>query len=273
MIESQTIESTCPAGLPEMLRTWTSPAPPWAHLVLAHGLGEHSGRYEHVGSAFAEAGIGVRSFDLLGHGRSGGASADIDDFSLIHDQIEGHVRSLRKTGLPVALYGHSLGGLLSLEYALGDREPVDALVLSAPGLTGGKAWQRALAGVLGKVIPRVKIGNAFDGGLLSRDPAVGEAYFADPLVTTKTSIGMGRELFAAGDRCRSSLDRLSCPTLVIHGGADRLVPPDASLPLTALPNVERRLYPKLRHELHNEPEGPEVIAEVIGWLRTTLTGG
>lgn len=271
MIASETIESTCPAGLPEMLRTWTPAAPPWAHVVLVHGLGEHSGRYEHVGSAFAEAGIAVRSFDLLGHGRSGGRTADIDDFSIIHDQIGAHVRSLRKTGVPVALYGHSLGGVLSLEYALGEREPVDALVLSAPGLSGGKAWQRVVAGLLGAVVPRVKVTNAFDGGLLSRDPAVGEAYFADPLVTTKTSLGMGKELFDAGDRCRSSLDRLAVPTLVLHGGSDRLVPPEASLPLVESPHVERRLYPKLRHELHNEPEGPEVIAAAIDWLRTVLT--
>ncbi len=99
---------------------------------------------------------------------------------------------------------------------------------------------------------------------------MGEEYFADPLVQTKAKAKLGAEVFAAMERTAARLDRLRVPTLVIHGGVDTLVPPQASLPLAELPGVERRLYPRLRHEAFNEPEGPAVIDEVSDWLRGTL---
>ena len=64
---------------------------------------------------------------------------------------------------------------------------------------------------------------------------------------------------------------LTLPTLVLHGEDDGLVPPAASEILASLPNVQRRTYPGLRHELHNEPEGPQILDEVIGWIRDRAT--
>jgi alpha-beta hydrolase superfamily lysophospholipase len=129
---------------------------------------------------------------------------------------------------------------------------------------------RALAPVMAAIAPKLEFPNGLDGSQLSRDPAVGEAYFADPLTYPKTTTRYGAEMFAAMERVRGSLDRLSIPTLVIHGAADPIVPPQASAALGELEGVERRLYPALRHEMFNEPEGPEVVADVIGWIDTRL---
>lgn len=260
-------------GHTELVREWETGTEPWATIVVVHGLGEHSGRYERTGGLLAESGLRVRAFDLIGFGSSGGRRADIEDWSLWLDQLEAHVAAASEGDLPVALLGHSLGGLIVVDYLLSERHHPHAAVLSAPALEGGRAWQRVLAPLLGAVLPRLPVPNRIRGDQLSRDPEVGRAYFSDPLVTTKSTARLGAQIFATMDRVRRHLDRLAVPTLVLHGGADTLVPARASVPLAGLPSVERLLYPKLRHELFNEPEGPRVIAEMVDWLKGRLTGG
>jgi alpha-beta hydrolase superfamily lysophospholipase len=112
--------------------------------------------------------------------------------------------------------------------------------------------------------------NNLDGSLLSRDPEVAELYFADPLVITSTTARLGNYMFKAQKAALETLDRLRVPTLVVQGGADRVVSPASTAVLGDLPSVERRLYPKLRHEIFNEPEGPDLVEEVAEWLRGQL---
>lgn len=272
VIESSAVAEQTPDGVHELVRRWTPQAPPWATVVIVHGIGEHSGRYEQVGSLLAVAGLSVVAFDLVGFGASGGSRGDIHDWVSYLDQVERHVQRALTTNQPVALFGHSMGGLIATEYALAERPPPTLLVLSAPALRGGRAWQRAAAPVLGRMVPRLSIPNAITGDQLSRDPAVGEAYFSDPLVFTKSSTRLGAQLFAAMERTRRVLTSLQVPTLVMHGGLDSLVSPTASLPFEAIGVAERRLYPALRHELFNEPEGPALVAEVIEWIKSRLGG-
>lgn len=271
MIESVARPSTTRHGMGELVRTWQPAGTPWASVLIVHGLGEHSGRYDRTGSLLAETGLHVRSFDLIGFGASAGRRAHTEDWSLLLDQIEDHLAELGRMDLPRVLLGHSMGGLLALEYALAERPVPDLLVLSAPALAGGKPWQRAVAPVLAAIFPELAMPNQITGEQLSRDPTVGEAYFADPLVLTKTTIGMGAELFAAVDRVRSNLASLDIPTLVLHGGRDTVVPPTSTAALGELPVVDRRLQLSLRHELFNEPEGPELVTEVVEWVRSRLT--
>jgi alpha-beta hydrolase superfamily lysophospholipase len=112
--------------------------------------------------------------------------------------------------------------------------------------------------------------NPISGDQLARDPAVAVAYFDDPMVQPRSTARLGAQLFAAMKRARSELARLNVPTLVIHGGADTLVPTAVSEPLAGIPGVERRVLPDLRHETLNEPEGPEVVAQIVAWLRANL---
>lgn len=256
-------------------RRWAAEGPAWASILLVHGIAEHSGRYERFGRQLAAAGLDVHAYDQRGFGASGGRRAYVERWSQNHADLEDRLRAVRAeaAGRPVALFGHSLGGLLALGYVLADRaRPLpDALVLSAPALDSTvPGWKRALVRVLGRIAPTATIRNAFDGGLLSRDPAVGEDYLADPLNTHVTTTRFGAEALAEQARARGALARLSVPTLVYHGEGDRLVPPSSGRRLGNLPGVARSTYPNLRHESHNEPEGPAVIADVIDWLRTTL---
>ncbi|MEX1038302.1 MAG: lysophospholipase [Acidimicrobiia bacterium] len=255
----------------QVIRSWKPGADPVAAVLLVHGIAEYSGRYEQVGEFLAEAGFEVQCPDLFGFGESGGRRADIENWSDYFDQIQSHIDTMKADAqTPVVLLGHSMGGLIALGYLLSERPQPVLAILSAPAIAAGAAWQRMLAGPLARLVPTLAVPNNLDGDRLSRDPEVAELYFADPLVSTSTTTRLGNEMFKAQDGVSQALENLSVPTLVIHGGSDRIVPPASSVPLGELPGVERRLYPKLRHEMFNEPEGPEVLAEIVAWLQDRL---
>ncbi len=256
-------------GTPLLVRSWPVRGDPWAVVLLVHGLSEHSGRYEHVGSWLADAGLEVHAYDHRGFGGSGGRRGHVDRWSQLLSDLEERVVSVRRPGLPLVLYGHSMGGLICVEYAASERPQPDLLVLSSPGLRSGHPrYLRWLAGLLGRVAPQFTPPlPRGDFSVLSRDAAVGAAFAADPMAVHAQTARFGLEAFSAQRRVAGLLQRIRVPTLVIHGESDRLVPPAASAPLAALPNVRRRLYPGLRHELHNEPEGQQIVADVVAWLR------
>jgi len=254
----------------ELVREWVPEGAPRAVVVLVHGVAEHSGRYERTGGLLAAAGFHVRAFDVIGHGASGGDRVDVDDWVRFHNQVESHVIWAREQGVPVILIGQSMGGLLALGYILDGRKEPDLLVLTAPALGGGAAWQRAIAGPAARIAPKLSLPQNIKGEQLSRDPKVAEAYFADPLVHTGATTRFGKAFFDAMDDVNSKASTLSVPTLVLHGGADSLVPPQSTAFLADLPNYERRLYPTLRHEILNEPEGPEIVNEIIDWINDRI---
>jgi alpha-beta hydrolase superfamily lysophospholipase len=165
-----------------------------------------------------------------------------------------------------------MGGLVVLGYLLTDRPTPDLVVVTAPGLDSTLAgWKKALAPLLGRVLPTLSVPNGIDGRTLSRDPTVWEKVVADPACAKASTARFGAEGLAEQGRVRRDFASLTLPTLVLHGLDDGLVPPRASERLAVLPNVERRTYAGLRHELQNEPEGPQIIAEVIAWLRERAT--
>ena len=134
-----------------VLRTYVWPADsPRAHLLLVHGVAEHAGRYAHVGAQLARAGITTHAFDLRGFGGSGGHRAYVDRWPRFYDDLEDRLTEVRvaAAGLPVVLYGHSMGGLIALGYALAEppRPLPDLLVLSAPAIDATvPEWKRVLA--------------------------------------------------------------------------------------------------------------------------------
>jgi alpha-beta hydrolase superfamily lysophospholipase len=118
--------------------------------------------------------------------------------------------------------------------------------------------------------PTVAIPNTLKAEQLSRDPAVGEAYFSDPLVYRKTTPRLGAALFGAMEELTEGASDLVVPTLVLHGTADTIVPPQSTAILGTVPGVERRLLPGLRHEILNEPEGPELVQDIIDWINARI---
>jgi alpha-beta hydrolase superfamily lysophospholipase len=262
------------------LRTlhWAAAGAPRGHVLLIHGIAEHAGRHAHVASEFARAGFETHAFDLRGFGASGGPRAYVRRWSEYHDDLEDQLTAIRATAgeLPVVLYGHSMGGLIALGYVLADppRPAPDLLVLSAPAIGAIVArWKRDLADVLGRVLPRVEIPNDLPAGGLSRDPQIETAYRSDPLNVHRTTARLGMELFHEQARVQAALARtgaLPTPTYVLHGSDDPIVPLTCSASLERRENVTRRVYPRLRHEMHNEPEAAAVIDDTTGWIEKSL---
>ena len=258
-------------GQIQQRRRWQGTAPQ-AVALLIHGLAEHSGRYDHVGRFLAERGIDVVAIDLRGFGLSGGRRAHVDRFDDFLDDVEDRLGELRTLGLPVVLVGHSMGGLICSGYAVSERPPPDLLVLSGPALAVAvPRWQRWSARVLTRLAPRLRVPNRLKGRDLATDPAVAEAYFADALVCTSSTVRLGAEMFAAMEETRAAVSRLTIPTLVLHGADDRIVQSAASAPLDGLDGVTRIVYPGLRHEIFNEPAHPEILGTLVDWVRTQLS--
>jgi alpha-beta hydrolase superfamily lysophospholipase len=236
-----------------------------------HGIGEHSGRYEHVGEAFAAAGYDTLGFDQRGFGKSGGRRAFVSDFSEFVDDVQDLLEERRELGVPVVFMGHSLGGLVCATYLVSDRPQPDLAVLSAPALSAKiPLWQRVAVPVLSRVVPKLHVKSDFDGSVLSRDLDVQEQYNNDPLRVNGSTAALGRQIIATMKTTSPAIEKITLPVYVLHGDADTLVPPSASAPIGRLPNVTRPLWAGLRHDCMNEPEWPEVVAGMTNWLDAQL---
>ena len=269
-------EGTSPSG--QYWQAWTPPpavdAPVVGVVVLVHGLHEHGGRYRHVAQRLAQAGYASYAVDHPGHGRSPGTRGNITSMAAAVDGVAALVRLAgeRHPDVPLFVYGHSLGGLIALQYLTGDPDGrVRGAVVSAPALDTSAATgaQRVLAPVLSRLLPDLGV-LALDAETISRDPAVVAAYRSDPLNHTgKVRARTGAEMMLATAAMPTRLRALTMPVFVLHGGDDRLMPPAASemVPAhAASADLTRRVYPGLYHEPHNEPEKDQVLDDVVAWL-------
>ena len=123
---------------------------------------------------------------------------------------------------------------------------------------------------MARILPTLALKNSWGPEALSRDPEVGRLAREDPGCPQSGTVRLGAGAFAAQARVNELLPRLHVRTYVFHGSDDTLVPAKASAPFEGMPGVTRRLYPGLRHETMNEPEGPQVVADVIAWLREAV---
>ncbi|WP_330460926.1 lysophospholipase [Streptomyces sp. NBC_00820] len=247
---------------------WPHPAPRLLVLV-AHGYGEHAGRYGELADVLTGHGAAVYAPDHVGHGRSAGERVLIEDFEdVVTDlhRVAGPARAAHP-GLPLVVLGHSMGGLIAARYAQRYGDEVSALILSGPVIGAWKLPGRLLA--LDE-IPDTPISPA----ALSRDPAVGAAYAADPLVWHGP---MKRPTLQAFVRTLETVaeggDIGPLPLLWLHGDDDRLVPlPGSRVGVERLSDgrATERIYAGARHEVFNETNRAEVFADVTRFLDEVL---
>jgi acylglycerol lipase len=261
-------------GTPLLTRTWQTAGEPWGTVLVVHGLGEHSGRHDATGGRFGAAGLVATSFDHRGFGASGGRRAYVAHWNEYLDDVEDRLAASRRAGLPAAIYGHSLGGLVVADYLLADRPLPDVAVLSAPALAGGSTVIRGLARALSHVAPTYAMANPWKPAAIARDPLPAVVADPDPLSVSRTTTRLAGLLFDTMNRVGARLDDgdgFPLPTLVVHGGDDRLVPTASTATLERFATTERRVYPDVRHEPHHDPfDGERIVGEMIAWLRERM---
>ncbi|WP_421842862.1 alpha/beta hydrolase [Mycobacterium sp.] len=258
--------------------TWASDVPAQAVVILAHGLGEHARRYDHVAQRLSEAGLVMYALDHRGHGRSGGKRVrvrDIAEYTGDFDTLVG-IATREHPGLKRIVLGHSMGGGIVFAYGVERPDNYDLMVLSAPAVTTQDLVSPVVAfvaKVLGVVAPGLPV-QQLDTDAISRDPAVVETYNKDPLVYHgRVPTGIGRVLLQVGETMPRRAPALTAPLLVVHGSVDRLIPVDGSRRLiecVGSTDVELKVYPGLYHEVFNEPERNEVLADVVSWITKRL---
>jgi alpha-beta hydrolase superfamily lysophospholipase len=242
------------------VRRWPADDP--ARLVvLVHGYGEHVGRYEHVAQELAARGSAVVGPDHVGHGLSEGEAALVEDFEAVVDDLRAVVHDARDD-LPVVMVGHSMGGLIAIRYAQHHREDLAGLVLSGPAVGLSPVMREWLAA------PELP-SDPIDVTTLSRDPEVGEAYAADPLVYHGGWKRPTLEAFVAADRAIAEGPGFGdLPLLYVHGADDRLVPVALARPVVerlAGPDSEFRVIEGARHEVFNELDQDDTIGLVASF--------
>ncbi len=245
-----------------------------AQVLIVHGLGEHSGRYEHVAQKLNSWGYAVRSFDLWGHGLSDGERGSMRDEHAMLDDLAAVVDHTRKTmppGQPLVLLGHSLGGLLAARFVSLRMRPIDALVLSSPALDPGlNAFQKLLLATLPGIAPNLRVGNGLQVKYLSHDAAVVAAYQADPLVHDRICARLALFIAQAGREVLATAPQWNTPTLLLFAGQDKLVSPQGSrdfLKLAPGAMVQSLCFDAMFHEIFNESDASSVFAALQQWLQ------
>ena len=267
---------TMPDGQRLFLRDWPNRS---AHdaVLIVHGLGEHSGRYEALAKWFLAHGYAVRSYDQRGHGRTPGQRAGLrhgDD--LLKDLAVVYAHYAAEFGKRPLLLGHSMGGAVVLRAVLDGRVEPPGLVLSSPALRTFEApWLRRLAAVLARVLPNLPLRSGLPLDGLSHDAKVLEAYRNDPLCTRWVTPRLADFIFRAGASCITEAWRLRVPTMLLAAGSDRLVDPSGSRDFAsgawATKQLTSRFFDTLFHELFNETETGrhQVLTQLAEWLRRT----
>lgn len=270
-------------------RWWQPAGSPSARVAIVHGLAEHGGRYARLVDALLARGFAVAALDQRGHGRSSGQRGHVASWQDYTDDLHGFLGRVRgpAPALPLFLYGHSMGALVSLDYALraptepgrtNGRHRLAGLILSGVPLQPvgvAKPWLVAIARALSRLLPRAPLSPGIRPEAISRDPDVVRAYAQDPLVHRRATARWGVEALEAIERVRARLPDLRLPLLLIHGGADSLGSPDGSREVferAGSLDKTLRVYDATYHEPHNDLGWQQVVRDVADWIEARLHG-
>ena len=256
-------------GTDLFVQDWTV-EDPIAAVALFHGWGEHAARYAHVAKAFAAHRIALVGADLRGHGRSSGDRGYIDRFSDYYLDATAIFEKAQSVvpGGPTFVFAHSMGGLLAFDWMLSGFERAPAgMVVSSPfmevavpvGLVKEKVGRLA-----SKIAPKLALPTGLQGSDVTRDPELARLYDTDPLNLKKATARWFTECEQAQARVRARIGKLSTPLLLLYGGSDRAVQPDATERLARDLTMSDKTVERLDghyHELVNEP--PEVREPII----------
>jgi len=266
--------TVCGAGNVELFaQCWQPTTSVRALVVVVHGFGEHSDRYSNLVAALTDGGYAVYGFDHRGHGRSPGKRGHTDRFGDFIEDVQQVVQRSRADHphLPLFLFGHSVGGLVVLNYALLHSQGLAGVIASAPLLAKPNISPLVLtiASLLSRFLPTFALDTKLDPATVSRDPVEVKRYVDDAMVHSKTSARAGAEGMAALEWVQAHAGELRAPLLIYHGTGDTLVPIEGSRTFFANAGSADKTFlelPGAFHESHNDLGREALFQEIVTWM-------
>ena len=279
-VPASLIEVRLDRGLRLPGRVWCAERPR-ALVAVVHGLGEHCARYAALAADLVQARCSVAALDLPGHGEAPGPRGDAPSWTQLREQVvPAMLTALRglpgqPMDLPHVLLGHSLGGVLALDYAITHPRAIVAAVATSPALRTGLPpwWKLALGHAARLTAPGAGFAHGLDEGGMARDPEVLARRRDDPLVHDRISPRLYFSFNEARQRVLREARRLQVPTLLLQGMGDRIVDPKGALEFNAAaPHGMVRLitYAGVYHEVFNDPDRIQAVRDLLGWLDAVL---
>ncbi len=247
-----------------------------AIIIFVHGLGEHIQRYSMWSDLLVSDGFGFTGVDLPGHGRSDGKRGNIRSYRQTDEMIDILLESTTNTfpGIPVFIYGQSMGGGIVLDYLLRKNPGIKGAIVTSPWLKLAFEPDKsklALASVMKSILPGLILPSGLVVDHISHDREVVENYRTDSLVHGKISVSL---FYSAINAARYSLAHatdLKIPLLLMHGSDDQICSPDGSREFASrTPLAGLKLWEGGYHELHNEPFKAEVYSYLLNWINSKL---
>lgn len=241
-------------------------------VLILHGLGEHSGRFTHIAEALTKNNFGVIAFDHFGHGKTSGKRGHNPGYEIVLDSIEQFIDKTETIfgGLPIFLYGHSMGGNAIINYILSRKHTLKGAIATSPFLKLAfepPKWKITLGKVFQKIAPSITLGNEIDASFISRDKDELEKYKTDPLVHAKVSPNFSLSFMEKGVWAIENASKLEIPMFLAHGTDDKLISYKGSEEFAANSDkVLLKLYKNGYHELQNDICKDELINDILSWL-------
>jgi alpha-beta hydrolase superfamily lysophospholipase len=244
-------------------------------LVIVHGYAEHRERYRELVAALVAAGYECHLPDLRGHGESEGPRGHVARFADYAADLGLFLEEVRKVSIcpaPPRLIGHSLGGLIALDFVRRQPEVFASLAVSSPFLAPALVipfLKRTFLPLAACVLPALAVESGLEADWLSHDPEVVRAYAEDPRVFSTVTLGWFTAVTEAQQQVFDGAPEIRLPLLVLVGDADRIADPDRTRALyERLGSEEKKLvvYPGFFHEVFNEVERARVVDDLLGWL-------
>jgi alpha-beta hydrolase superfamily lysophospholipase len=254
-------------------RSWFTSQSPKGVICIIHGLGEHSGRYDHLAKGFNTAGYNVFALDLRGHGKSEGKRGHTPSFDHWMSDIDLFMKEIRQK-CPTCifhLYGHSLGGNLALNYLLRYPPAIKSAIISSPALELAfkpNTFKVILAKLIKSIFPSLTMATKLNTNHLSKDSDIIEKYNKDPLVHDRLSVSAFTNMINGGKFALNQVDKLIIPTLLMHGLEDKITDHKATQKFAKQNSntCKIKLWAKDFHELHNDSNKKQVLEFILSFI-------
>jgi len=261
-----------PAG-ERFVRSWLPANDPTHAVAIVHGLGDHSGRFAAPAEWLQSKGVAVFALDQIGHGKSPGRRVCIPSYDALLDDVEAFLSLIRDRNphIPLGLFGQSMGGNVTLNYALQNRPHAQFVVAGSPMLRSDNApgpIMNLFARGLLALAPNLHIPAPVILANLAHDEEVQQQYLQDPLVEKRVSLRLGAALIDTGKWALDHADQLPYSVLIMHGTDDKITSPVASQEFVDKSNGKAtlRIWEGGRHDLHLDIDREAYMETMWEWI-------